>query len=212
MLLKTKGKVENLMREHLEKVSEAVSHFKLAIDAYLNNDMATCEKESKVIHEEETKADEIKKKVEYILYEGAYLPIFREDFLNLLELVDDIVDDIERVVDLLVIENPQIPAQWREKIKSITEKSCRAFDLFRECFLLLYEDTEKSFTRTHEVEIAEKQVDRLQYELMREVFHSDLELAQKMHLKDLIIKIGYISDSSENASDKVRAMAVKRKI
>mgnify|MGYP000052906836 CR=1 FL=1 len=44
MLLKFRGKVENLMQEHLEKVSEAVSHFKLAIYSYLSNDIATCER------------------------------------------------------------------------------------------------------------------------------------------------------------------------
>ena len=212
MLLKTEGKVESLMREHLEKVNEAISHFCRAITAYLEGDLLTCERESQAIHEEETQADEIKRKAELVLYQGAYLPIFREDFLNLMELIDDIVDEAERVVDLLVIEHPQIPPQWRGEIEEIARKSSWAFSLLSECFLLMYEDTEKSFTQAHQVEVAEKEVDKLQDELMREIFCSDLELSQKMHLRDLVIKIGYISDSSENASDKIRAMAVKRKI
>jgi len=165
MLLKTEGKVESLMREHLERVNEAINHFCRAITAYLEGDLSTCEKESQAIHEEETQADEIKRRAELVLYQGAYLPIFREDFLDLMELVDDIVDEAERVIDLLVIEHPYIPPQWKERIEEIARKSSWAFNLFRECFLLMYKDTEKSFTEAHEVEVAEKEVDRLQDEL-----------------------------------------------
>jgi len=76
----------------------------------------------------------------------------------------------------------------------------------------MYEDTDKAFTRAQEVKMAEKRVDEMQDNLMREIFRSNLELAQKVYLRELIIKIGFISDSSENASDKIRVMVVKKQI
>ena len=65
---------------------------------------------------------------------------------------------------------------------------------------------------THKVQEAEKEVDKLQDELMKKIFQSQLGLAHKLQLRDLVLTIGFISDSSENASDKVSLMAIKGKI
>jgi len=55
-------------------------------------------------------------------------------------------------------------------------------------------------------------VDRLQDDLNREIFRSNLELAHKIHLRDLVIRMGFISDSSENAADKISIISIKRRI
>lgn len=212
MLFKKEDKVENLMREHLGQVAEAVNHLREVVLAYLEKNISLCEKKTQLIEKEETQADEIKKEAELALYEGAYLPIFREDLLNLLELMDDIIDEAERVGDFLVIESPRIPQKFQDQIRQIIEENIRTFNIFQESFLLMYENTDRAFTRAQEVKTSEKRVDEMQDNLMKEVFGSDLELAQKIHLRDLIIRIGFISDSSENVSDKIRVMAVKKQI
>jgi len=47
---------------------------------------------------------------------------------------------------------------------------------------------------------------------MAKIFKSNLQLAHKLQLRDLILTIGYVSDSSENASDKVGLMAIKGRV
>jgi len=74
-----------------------VNHLLEVVVAYLEGNISCCEKKTQLIEKEETQADEIKKEAELALYEGAYFPIFREDLLNLLELMDDIIDEVERV-------------------------------------------------------------------------------------------------------------------
>ena len=58
----------------------------------------------------------------------------------------------------------------------------------------------------------EKEVDGLQDDLMERIFQSQLSLAHKLQIRDLILAIGHVSDSSENAADKVALMAIKGRI
>jgi len=185
---------------------------KEAVELYLEGDKEGCELKTRVVEQMETKADEAKREAEKTLYEGGYLPLFREDLLDLMELIDDVADEAERIADFLSIENPEIPSPWNEKIREIIEKGILAFNLFRESFMLLHEDTQKAFSHAHKVKEMEKEVDRLQDSLNREIFQSSLQLAHKIQLRDLVISMGFISDSSENAADKISMISIKRRI
>lgn len=212
MLFKKKSKVQELIQEQINLVAQGLGFLKEAVELYLEGDKEGCELKTRVVEQMETKADEAKREAETTLYEGSYLPLFREDLLDLMELIDDVADEAERIADFLSIENPEIPSPWNEKIREIIEKGILAFNLFRESFMLLHEDTQKAFSHAHKVKEMEKEVDRLQDSLNREIFQSSLQLAHKIQLRDLVISMGFISDSSENAADKISMISIKRRI
>lgn len=211
MLLKTEGKVERFIKLQVEKVREGVEALREAVFAYLDKEKEKFELMAELTDRKETEVDKVKREAEVLLYRGAHLPIYREDFTTLMELIDNIADDAEKVSDFLRMENPKILPQWKDKIREIAQKTWESFLAFEDCFLLLYEDMERAFSTTHKVEDLEKEIDRLQDTLIREIFQSELSLAEKIHLRELVIKLGYVSDSAENASDKVATMAVKRR-
>lgn len=207
-----RDKVQKLIQEQINLVAQGLGFLKEAVELYLEGDKEGCELKTRVVEQMETKADEAKREAEKTLYEGMYLPLFREDLLDLMELIDDVADEAERIVDFLSIENPEIPSSWNEKMRKIVEKGIVAFNLFRESFMLLHEDTQKAFSHAHKVKEVEKEVDRLQDGLNREIFQSNLQLAHKIQLRDLVIRMGFISDSSENAADKISMISIKRRI
>jgi len=212
VLFKKKGKVQELIQEQINLVAQGLGFLKEAVELYLEGDKEGCELKTRVVEQMETKADEAKREAEKTLYEGSYLPLFREDLLDLMELIDDVADEAEKIADFLSIENPEIPSPWNEKIREIIEKGILAFNLFRESFMLLHEDTQKAFSHAHKVKEVEKEVDRLQDGLNREIFQSNLQLAHKIQLRDLVISMGFISDSSENAADKISMISIKKRI
>lgn len=209
---KKESEVQKLMDEHVEIVSEAVNHWKETFLFYLKGDRKGFEEKALSTIHLETRADEVRKRTQLMLYEGAYLPAFREDLLDLLELVDNIVDDAERGVDFLHIENPEIPPPWSKELKIIVEKSHRTFIFFKEAHAMLQKERSNILSWTHKVQEAEKEVDKLQDRLMAKIFQSEASLAYKLQLRDLILTTGYVSDSSENASDKVGLMAIKGRV
>jgi len=213
MLFKKETKVQELIQEHVQIVGKAVNFWKEAFFHYLEENKESFQAKALATIELESKADEVRKEAQLILYKGAYLPVFREDLLDLLELTDNIADDSEKGVDFLRIENPVVLPSWGEEIKAIIEKSQQAFLFFQEAFTMLFEGRSTALSSTHKVQRAEKEVDKLQDDLMEKVFQSSqLGLAHKLQLRDLILTIGHVSDSSENASDKIALMAIKGRI
>ncbi len=212
MFFKKETKVQELIQKHVQVVGEAVNSWKEAFSCYLEDNKEDFQAKTSATIELESKADDVRREAQLILYEGAYLPVFREDLLDLLELTDNVADDAERGVDFLKIENPVILPSWSEEIKRIVEKSQQAFIFFQEAFAMLSKERSTALSSTHKVQRAEKEVDSLQDDLMEKIFQSQLSLAHKLQIRDLILTIGHVSDSSENAADKVALMAIKGRI
>lgn len=212
MFFKKETKVQELIQKHVQIVGEAVNSWKEAFSYYLEENKEDFQAKTLAVIELESKADEVRKEAQLILYQGAYLPIFREDLLDFLELTDNIADDAEKGVDFLKIENPVILPVWNEEIETILAKSQQAFIFFQEAFAILSKERSTALSSTHKVQRSEKEVDKLQDGLMEKIFQSQLSLAHKLQIRDLILTIGHVSDSSENASDKVALMAIKGRI
>lgn len=203
MLLRKEGKVDILIRKHAEEVKAGVEALKEAVFAYIDGDEEGFKRASELVDRKESDADRARREAEDALYAGGYLPAYRGDFSILMDLVDNVVDNSEAAAHFLAMETPNIPPQWGEGIKEIAERTLEAFLAFRKCFLLLYEDRRKAYSSTSEVRNLEKEIDGLLNGILRELFQSDLSLAEKMHLKEFLLKLGQISDDAENASDKV---------
>lgn len=209
MLLRREGKVDSLIKKHIEEVGAAVEASKKALFAYLDGDWKKFRRMAKLTDSKESDADAVRREAEDALSAGGYISVYREDFSILLDLIDDMADDAEGIADFLLIETPKVPPQWGGVLKQIAEKTSEGFFAFRKCFLLLYEDMEKTYSATKEVRNAEREIDILQDDLLHRIFQSDLSLAEKVHLRELVLKSGEISNSAENASDKVRGLTLK---
>jgi hypothetical protein len=68
---------------------------------------------------------------------------------------------------------------------------------------------EKAYFTTAEVHELEREIDILQDDILHRIFQSDLSLVEKIHLRELVLRLGQISNSAENASDKVRGLTIK---
>ena len=209
MLTRKEGKVDKLIRKHMEEVQAGLQAFKETVFAYLDGDMDRFKQMAALTDSKESDADAVRREAENALYSGAYLPVYREDFSILLDLIDDMADGAEAVADFLLIETPRVPPQWREGLKQIAEKTVEAFFAFHKCFLFLYEDMEKAYSSIEQIRKLEKEIDRIIDNTLRGVFQSDLSLVEKIHLRELVSKLGQISNSAENASDKVRGLTLK---
>jgi hypothetical protein len=209
MLSRKEGKVDKFIQKHIEEVGLGLQTCRETLFAYLAGDWEKFKQMAEATDSKESDADAVRREAEDALYSGSYISVYREDFSILLDLIDNIADDAEAIADFLLIETPKVPSQWGEMLKQIMEKTLESFSAFRRCFLLLYEDMEKAYSTTKEVRNLEKEIDLLQDDLLRQIFQSDLSLVEKIHLRELVLKLGQISDSAENASDKVRGLALK---
>jgi len=209
MLLRREGEVDRLIKKHMEEVGAAVEASKEALFAYLDGDQEKFKQMAKLADSKESDADAVRREAEDALSAGSYISVYREDFSILLDLVDNMADGAERVADFLLIETPKILPQWAGVFKQIAEKTTEDFSAFCKCFDALYKDMKEAYSTTEQVRTLEKEIDSLQDGVLCDIFQSDLSLAEKVHLRELVLTLGQISNSAENASDKVRGLTLK---
>lgn len=203
--------VERLMAEHIEYVKNAVTVLVELFEAYFAGKDEYREL-SKKIHDLEHDADIARRKIEMKMHEGAFLAMFREDFITLSEAIDKIANKAEAVADSLTLEHPEFPEEWHEDFLDLAKMSVATFAPFMDMRDLLDMGLEEILEVAGKIEEAEQNVDKIEWRLLEKIFNSDLDLARKLQLRDFVRRLGAISDLAEDASDILEILVIKRRI
>ncbi|AJC74391.1 hypothetical protein AJ81_09620 [Pseudothermotoga hypogea DSM 11164 = NBRC 106472] len=205
--------IVNLVREHLEKVSTTLVSLKNLLEAYLSQQFDRITELAEEVREFEHEADVVRRKVENIMYSGAFLPNFRGDLLGIIEAADKVANKAEYVADLLEIERPYIPDSLNEEIKALLDRSIETYDALKQAIEYLFIDLNRVMEFVDATEVKEHQVDGIERDLLRKIFSlQDISHGQKMHLKDLIRSLADIADRAEDCSDRVQIVSLKRRV
>lgn len=164
------------------------------------------------IRNKESEADEIRREAEFMLYSGAFLPGLRGDLLELIEAIDNITDRAESIADTLLLQRIKIPENLWEDILKQFSKSKETFETLKVACESFLEDFDSAREKIIEVEDKEHEEDSIERELIEKLFSSDLPLANKLQLNQLIKAIGDIADLSEDVSDILEIIVMKRRM
>lgn len=207
---KKEKEVEKLIFKHIEKTKATLEELGNMLSDYLQKDKAF-KKKSYNVHKLEHEADVVRREAEKKLYQGAFLPIYREDYIILMDLIDKIANSCEYAADELTITRPEIPDFISGKIDDLIKITVSAFDPLEKMFRKLEEDTDEVISLSIQVEEKETEVDRLCFDIERTIFKNEgLELAEKILLRSLVEKIASISNRIEDVSDRFEIMVAKR--
>ena len=202
----------NLAREHLGKTELCLNEMARTFEAYLDGKKEEARNFSLQVDKAESEADTLRREITKRLFKGAFLPLLREGFLNFVEAIDKIADEAESCCDLIMLETPDIPDDLKPSFKEIVRDSISCFQPLEEGFTHLFKDFSLTLEQVQKVNVKEAEVDQKEEELTRRIFSSDLELARKLLLRQLIVKICDISDRAEDASDRLEVLAIKGRI
>lgn len=207
---KKESEVEELVKQHFSKVGETLKEFQTFMTAYLEKD-ANYKSLSYKIHCLEHEADTIRHKIELKLYEGAFLPVYREDYVNFIELVDKIANRCEDVADFVSLTKPTIPDFLVDKIKEMVTATLETFEPLQEGMDKFLQKGHNVFGYSEKISSKEQKVDKIEWDTLSSLFESDLPLAEKLLLKEFIQAIGKISNRMEDVGNQFELIAIKRK-
>lgn len=212
MLKRREAEAKSKIEEHMELVRKCLEKFREAVRAYVAGDEKGCQEAAHEVHHLESEADGARREIQQCLFRGAFPPLLREDFLKLAELTDAVANKAEEACDFLVLQRPLIPEGIRDRVVGIAEESVNAFLVFMDCVRYLEQDLDAALKFVRAVQSKEHEVDELRWEALRKLFDSELEMAQKLLTRDLIVKMSEVSDCIEDASDQVAVMVVKSRV
>lgn len=209
------GKESNVfetINRHLEMVGLTLEKFNEMIRIYLDGDFEKAENLMREVENYEREADTLRREIETMLYQGAFLPANRGDYVRLSELIDNTADAAESAAHVLILAKPKVPKELKEEIMQLVEASLKTYEYVRKAVELLNEDVNEALEYAKKTEEQEENADKLEYDILKKMFESEkITTYAKLIWNQVITKIGDIADRAEDASDQVMLMAIKRR-
>ena len=212
MFFKKEKEVIDLISRYLGEVETCVLIALKGIEAYLAGDVDSARVLSQKASDSETKADSSRHTIRDKLYSGAYLPLIREDIYTMVESIDKVANAGEACIKFFLNQRPDIPEVLRAHFLSAVRESFGAVGSLHEavkCFLKgdCTTDTVRKLARS--VGAIESDVDKIEWELTKEIFTASLEHSHMLHLRLCLDNVVEISDRAEDAADRLELVTLK---
>ena len=198
--------------EFMDNLSQSALAFERAVDIFLDEGRSSeFEDKRNQVNELESRSDDLRRGIERKLYTQTLIPESRGDVLGLLENLDSILNNFEGTLWGFSIENPHIPDEYHNDYKALTEQVTAAVESLVLASRAFFRDAEMVGDHMHKVMFYEKEADKVSTKLKRRIFDSDIELAQKLHLRHFVELIDNLADRSEDVADRLAIYAIKRR-
>ena len=205
--------LENKIDLFHDKLLDAAMNFKKAIRIYLEEKRSEeYKKINKQIKQIEHDADNLRRDIEAKLYTQNLIPDLRADVLNLVENLDKVINKFDEVVYEFYIEQPDIPAEYHLRFKEICDLSADCAENLSIASRAFFRDFSSVRDFSQKVYFIEHESDLSSGHLKQIIFDSELALANKLQLNNLISEIAEIADIAEDCVDELLIFTIKRDI
>jgi predicted phosphate transport protein (TIGR00153 family) len=210
MLFKETKLLEKEMDDFLDIISESVLVFREGIERYLKKQDDDFESSLKKIKVLENRADDLRRDIENRLYTKTLIPESRGDVLGLLENIDKLVNRAKYVLTDFSIEMPMIPTEYHAEFIELADAAARGVEELVQATRRFLSDPLSVKATLHKVSYYEEEADRIAKKIKHKVFRSELDLAQKNHIRHFIINMDSMADKAEDVADRLAIYTIKR--
>ncbi|HDP79075.1 MAG TPA: TIGR00153 family protein [Mesotoga infera] len=201
-----------LFNEHLDFISRTLENLEKVFLACQNDDSSSVEIYSEEVRKMESAADAKRREMENSMYQGAFLPNFRGDFLGLAESFDKVANEAENVVDQIVLQHLVIPSELKTDLLKQVQLAAETFEASKEAAVNLFQELSVAEEKIKETERLENTEDSHERALVKKIFEMNISLAEKRQLRELVLSIGDIANLSEDCSDRMEIIVLKRRV
>jgi predicted phosphate transport protein (TIGR00153 family) len=211
---KKQKEVENLIEEYVRSVEIGQEMFLQSMENYLQ--AGTCSPTFEVLaaetHKAESRSDDILEKIVNLLHEKALVPDLRGDILTLLETIDEIPDQFDRILANICNQKIAMPESLDLDFKELLVLSLEACTLTMESVRSILSRRERAARLLFRTDQLESQGDQIEKRIIVRIFESDWDPLQKILLRDLTQKMGDIADSAVQVCRQVNLIVTKRRV
>jgi len=167
---------------------------------------------SETVDKLESKADNLRRKIENELYTHSLIPEHRGDVLGLLETLDEVIDMTKETLLQFDVESPDIPAELNDSFYELAEKAVEAVESMVKAARAFFKDVKSVNDHLHKIYFYEKEADKLADKLKRNIFSLDIDLSHKIHLRYFTSHIDRIADRAEDVAQRLGIYTIKRSL
>ncbi len=212
ILFKKEKEVIELILKHLDVIEDVIKSGLKTIEFYLDANISEAKVWARKTRSTESEADLIRYEIRDKLYLGAYLPLLREDIYKLVESIDKVGNAAEACSDFFLNQRPLVPDAMKPHFLEVGRESLGVIDSLKLAILCYFRGDCKLETvrdHTRELGLQESRVDKLEWDLTKEIFNCELDFAHQLHLKLCLNSIVEVSDRAEDAGDQLELATLK---
>ncbi|HKL11830.1 MAG TPA: DUF47 family protein [Clostridia bacterium] len=209
--------IHDCIMEHLDKCLLCHEKFTVYVEEIIEGD-----KEGKAfdyvneISAIETDADEVRRRIVVELLKGDLLPQSRREVLYLIEKIDEIANESEDIIREIYLQAVDIRDEYVDRLKSINNETVMQLKKIRTAVDKIFSDIWSENLDLHElcieIDSHESAVDLIEQSIIKDVYRSEISLAEKNQLRYFATKFADISDLAEDISDLLEKIIVIRKV
>ena len=202
------------IQEHMRTVFSCVSLLKPLFKALFENDREQVAKLAQQIGQLETQADKQKSVFRLHMPKTLFMPVDRRDLLNLLRDQDALADDTEKISQILINRDMEIPPAIKKLLDELLEDT---LNICSEAKLMIEEldelvqvgfggrEYDKVIAMIAGVRRSEHDLDRILHQIKRALFtvEDSLPPVSVMFWYQIIDLLGNMSNKAENMSDRL---------
>ena len=208
------------LQKHMSKVFACASELIPLFNAVINEDWAEVEKRQKLISSLEQEADVLKKELRLNLPKGLFMPVSRQDLLEVLLMQDRIANMAKDIAGTIVGRRMVLPEIIHEDYIRFVTRCVAACKQARKAINEFDELVETGFSG-QEIKIVtemitkldsiESETDNLQAEIKYEIFsiENDLRPIEVMFLYKVIEMTGDVADCAQNVGSRLQLMLAR---
>jgi len=212
-LFKKEHRVESLIYDYLDTLKLTQDNFSEALTVcYVEPQCENFDFLIEQTHKFESKADDIREEIKSMMYEKVLIPESRGDIMGLLDEIDKIPHLFESILYSVQTQKLTIPDFIVSDIKELVRISLECCELLVRQVVALFKRTEGIRALVATIDTNESHCDHIERRIISKVFNSDLDPFKKLQIKELISKIGDISDQADRVSKRINIINMKRRV
>jgi hypothetical protein len=215
IIFKKEKEVIELITKHADKMEECLSTAIKTIKTYLEDNIDAAKTLARETDKIELEADLIRHEIRNKLYYGAYMPLIREDIYKLVECIDMVANSAEKCCDFFLNQRPVIPDFLKLDYLEVTQESFGVSVALKHallCYLKGLCPVEVARQHSKEIGLLESKVDKMEWNITKKIFSSNLDYSHKIHLRLCLDTIVEVSDLAEDAADRLELVTLKSMI
>jgi len=212
-LWKKEQSIMKKINEYVGHIDSSFSLFHTFLEAVFGEkELEVVKQAAQAVHNAEASADDVRREIEYDLYNKALIPESRGDVLGLLETMDKVPNKLEALSFQIGLEKVDVPVQHHPDFFLMLEKSWESWDAMKRCLHGMFYSHE-IIDDLDLIDTLESDCDVIGRKMVEQIFLDDsLEKADKLQLRDVIDHLGDVTDRIQSASDRLTIALMKRKI
>jgi len=211
-ICKKKKDVEEAIYSYLEESRKCILACQDCFDYFYPTNLADDEflRRANQAHSYESTSDDLRRNIEFKMYNESLIPESRGDLLGMLETIDKVPNMGVHVLRDIYKADISLPEKFRVRFKELFDINIEAALLSVDIAKKYFQDPGGVLELHSKIDKTESRSDRLPLTLTRDIYTYDaVSEARKLLLKLFISKIGEISDRAEDFADRVRLLSVK---